>query len=101
MTRAFDYEIKGEEYDNMFYYAKSMYTMKNRAKVVYEVSSNSMVTNNPLAFDIFTWSFSSKVGSYTYDNPFVAFHNDSKLTPAEYFNGMYKYQKGAWGNLKK
>lgn len=101
MTRAFDYEIKGEEYDNMFYYAKSMYTMRKDASVLYEVSKNRLISNNPLAFDMFTWSYTSTVGKNVYDNPFVAFHDNSGLTAEEYFSGMYKYQKGVWGNLKK
>ncbi len=101
MTRAFDYEIEGQELEDMSYYAQSAYLLKKNANILYEVPTSDFMKNNPLTFRLVNWSYNSKVDKDTHTNPFVAFHSNANLTPEQYFKGLYDYQESGWRALKK
>ncbi|MBR1677531.1 MAG: hypothetical protein IJ706_09520 [Clostridia bacterium] len=100
MTRAFEYKIEGSEFDEMMFYAKSMYSLKKNSKVIYPVSKNSKVINNPNYFDPAVIHFTTQISGDTYSNPFRVFKDNPGITPESYFNGLYTYAHMKWGSLK-
>lgn len=100
IPRALNYEVKEEDMATATHFGKSLLEMKMNAKVVYPYSSLSLVINNSAAFTEGMWYLTASVGGATLNNPFTAFKNGT-TTAAEYFNGLYTYQKSAWNNLRR
>jgi ABC-type glycerol-3-phosphate transport system substrate-binding protein len=100
IPRALNYEVKEEDMANATNFGKSLLEMRMNASVVYPYSSLSLVINNSAAFTEEMRFLTASVGGATLNNPFTAFKNGT-ATAAEYFNGLYAYQKNAWNNLRR
>jgi ABC-type glycerol-3-phosphate transport system substrate-binding protein len=100
IPRALNYEVKEEDMATATHFGKSLLEMRMNAKVVYPYSSLSLVINNSASFTEGMWYLTASVGGATLNNPFTAFKNGT-ATAAEYFNGLYTYQKSAWNNLRR
>ncbi len=98
MTRAFDYTIEGEDYESMSFYAKSMYDLKKRSKVIYPESRVPLIYNNESFFDFNTFSFTTEYNNLSYSNPFSTFH-DTNITAEKYFQGIYTSTQKRWSAL--
>ncbi len=100
ISRSLNYEVSAEDKTNATHFGKSLIEMRSQAKVVYPYSSLALVINNSAAFTEGAWFLTSSVGGKTLNNPFTAF-KDGTASAADYFNGLYTYQKSVWGSLQK
>ena len=100
ITRSLNYTIGDAERETATSFGKSVIDMRNSAQVVYPYSSLDLVINNSAAFTEGAWYLTSSVGGKTLNNPFTAF-KDGTATAADYFNGLYTYQKSVWSTLQK
>ena len=93
MTRAFNYTLTSEDLANTSYFAKQLIDMKNTYDVVYPVSSVTQAINKKSDFNMekYPWSISAYIA-----NPFSELLNQ-KETAVSYFQKMYTYAKGWWG----
>ena len=93
MTRAFNYTLTSEDLANTSYFAKQLIDMKNTYDVVYPVSSVTQAINKKSDFNMekYPWSITANVSS-----PFTQM-NSNKETAISYFEKMYTYAKGWWG----
>lgn len=98
ISRSFDYEVSPEDKLTATYFGKSLIEMRENSKVVYPYSSSEFVIENSDAFLEAAWFMNSKANGNTFNNPFLAFKNGS-ATAAEYFDGLYIYQKSIWSKL--
>ena len=98
IPRPYDYDISEKDYKNMTHYGKSVYEMHKNANIIYNCSSNDVVRRNGSYFHSDN-SFMSTVINVNYDNPMVAFKDNSNLTVNDYFNGLYDYKKTTWSTI--
>ena len=100
ISRSLDYEVNETDKESATHFGKSLIEMRDQAKVVYPYSSLNLVIKNAAAFTETRWFLTATIDGATMDNPFNAF-KDGKATAAEYFNGLYSYQKTIWSTLQK
>lgn len=93
MTRAFNYTLTTEDLANTSYFAKQLIDMKNTYDVVYPVSSVTQAINKKSDFNMekYPWSISAYIS-----NPFNELNTHNE-TAVSYFQKMYTYAKGWWG----
>ncbi|MCL2752292.1 MAG: hypothetical protein FWE62_06015, partial [Firmicutes bacterium] len=101
MCKGLQYNISGDDFDDMSFYARSVYNAHKTAKIVYPVSKTPKVANNSSYFEFENWSFGTIItaqistsgsGKGAYNNPFVAFKQSQSghnISVKEYFDGMY------------
>ncbi len=85
---SFSYDVNSDLYKNLTTFQKSTYEIHNMTDFVFPYSGKSAYLSNSSTLKLDNWGFTSTV-STTYENPFNAFKDNSKLTTAQYFNGLY------------
>ncbi len=100
ITRALEYQIDDTDKATATGFGKSIIEIRSNAKVVYPYSALDMVINNASAFTQQNWFLVSSANGKLFKDPFPEF-KDNTATAKEYFEGLYTYHKGTWGNLQK
>ncbi|MBQ2768594.1 MAG: hypothetical protein IJF44_01265 [Clostridia bacterium] len=99
IPRSLNYEVAEADRANATHFGKTLIDMRAQAKVIYPYSSTSLVLKNPSNFTEGVWFSTAKVDGRVMNNPFTAFQNKT-ATAAQFFNGLYTYQKDQWSTLK-
>ena len=99
ISRSLNYTVNEADKLHATHFGKSLIEMRANSKVVYPYSSLDLFIDNSSSFTEQLWYLTSTVNGKAFNNPFSAF-KDGTATAAQYFNGLYTYQKGVWSALK-
>ena len=97
--KAMNYSIDGLE--NVSYYTKAVFEIKNKADIVYPYSTNRIYADQPAAFAptaFYSTVVHQGAGNVPYTYPSKAIFDD-KVTALQYFNGMATaLSESSWNN---
>ncbi len=93
--KALNYTMTSTQKSELSPFGRSVIDMKERANVVYPMSTTAKFLNNQSSHLAF---FSSKVGDSEKQYCALSFWED-KVSPETYFNGLYQYKQSIWSTL--
>ncbi len=99
--KAFTYSLTDEDKGKMSEYGRSLFTLNEKADVVYPLSQNPVFVNNQTLFKDYPENgmYQSTVGSDR-SNPVSTFKDYPNISAIDYFNGLYTFRKNLsiWKN---
>lgn len=92
---SYDYTLSDEQLASMSSWGRSFYEAQSRSTVVYPYSNEALFLNNQTFFSTENYCVKSYWGGKTYEGFFQNFV-DGKISAAEFFSGVYEYEKRNW-----
>lgn len=99
LVKPLNYALKDEDKNGLSEFSKSVLAAQSASKILYPYSTSELFLKNERFFSISEKWCASFVLAAEEQYPVEAFKN-SNMTVIDYFNGLIKYRKEAWGNLK-
>lgn len=96
-TKGFDYDISEQQYEQLSYFAKSLWDLRKNSDVGYSFSASPLYISNQQRF-FYKNQFYSEIGNNSYNLPTLAMRDDN-VSAEDYFWGTSNYFKKAWSNF--
>ena len=95
--KSVNYELTSETENQISYFSKSVFALRNASDVVYPYSNSSLYKNNASSFSIESF-WNTKVNNTPYSYPHTAIKK-YKVNAKDYFNGIAALNnQAAWNN---
>lgn len=96
-VKALNYTLSEADKAELTPFGRSLVELKDKSRIVYPFSNNSLYVNNQ-SFFATSQQYRSQIGSNTYEWCSEAIH-EKKISAKDYFNGMETYYKDKWTTL--